>query len=89
MASRLPCTLGIMGRTCDCIFNRKALLSSEVAVCFYCFSQFPPGDITDWCDGEDNLQTAICPHCSVDAVVGFNGPVDIQWLSARHKQAFE
>ena len=78
-----------MGRTCDCTFNRQALLSSEVAVCFYCFNQFSPDEIIDWCDGENNPQTAICPHSSVDSVVGFNGPVDVEWVKARHKQSFE
>lgn len=79
-----------MGRTCDCTFNRKALLSSEVAVCFYCFKQFPPAEIVEWCDGEDFASgTAICPYCSVDSVVGFIGPVDAEWVEVRHKQSFE
>jgi hypothetical protein len=71
--------------------HRKALLASEVAVCYYCFSEFPPSAITDWCDGGDGDalgQTAICPHCSVDAVVGFNGPVDASWVKAAHDRGF-
>lgn len=78
-----------MGRTCDCSFNRQALLASETAACFYCFAQFPPSAITQWCDGEDGLQTAICPDCLVDAVVGFNGPVDEEWLQQRHTRSFD
>ena len=77
-----------MGRTCDCTFNRAALLASERAVCFYCFSQFSPSEVVEWCDGEDSLQTAICPKCNVDSVVGFNGPVDTVWVEARHKRSF-
>jgi hypothetical protein len=76
-------------RTCDCTFNRKALLASEIAVCFYCFKQFPPSEVVGWCDGEDSSQTAICPYCMVDSVVGFNGQVDPEWVKARHKRSFE
>lgn len=78
-----------MGRTCDCSFNRQALLASEVAACFYCFEQFAPSAITQWCDGEEVAQTAICPFCLVDSVVGFNGPVDVVWLHERHKRSFD
>jgi hypothetical protein len=79
-----------MGRTCDCTFNRRALLSSEVAVCFHCSREFPPTEILEWCDGEDFAsQTAICPYCNVDSVVGFIGPVDTEWVMARHKTSFE
>ena len=75
-----------MGRTCDSSMHRERLLVSEVAVCFYCFSEFPPSSIAEWCD--DQNQTAICPHCSVDAVVGFNGPVDTVWVKAAHERGF-
>jgi hypothetical protein len=78
-----------MGRTCDCTYNRDALLASEVAVCFYCFYQLPPSEIEKWCDGADSTQTAIiCPRCDVDSVVGFNGPVDMDWVHARHARSF-
>lgn len=75
-------------RTCDCTHNRAALARSEIAVCFYCFEQYPPAQITAWCDGADDPQTAICPNCGVDAVVGFNGQVDLNWIKQRHQYAF-
>jgi hypothetical protein len=78
-----------MTRTCDCTFNRKALLSSEVAVCFYCFKQFAPTEVVEWCDGDDSSQTAICPYCGVDSVVGFNGAVDADWVKMRHKNSLQ
>lgn len=68
--------------------HRKQLLTSEVAVCFYCFAKFSPDSITEWCDGDDRDQTAICPHCGVDAVVGFNGSVDAAWVKAAHDLGF-
>ena len=77
-----------MGRTCESSWHRKPLLSSEVAVCYYCFEQFPPSQVESWCDGEAPGQTAICPYCCVDAVVGFDGPVDFEWVKRRHSSAF-
>ena len=70
--------------------HRSRLLGSQIAVCYYCFAEFPPSAITEWCDaiGEEQGQTAICPQCSVDAVVGFNGPVDAAWVQAAHQKGF-
>lgn len=68
--------------------HRKQLLISEVAVCFYCFAEFPPSAVSEWCDGDEPGQTAICPCCGVDAVVGFDGPVDAAWVQAAHKKGF-
>jgi hypothetical protein len=77
-----------MGRTSGPSFNRKQLLVSEMAVCYYCFKQFNPSEVLEWCDGDQPGQTAICPYCSVDSVVGWNGPVDTDWVAATHKTAF-
>ncbi|WP_411850103.1 hypothetical protein ACLB90_14430 [Stenotrophomonas sp. LGBM10] len=67
---------------------RARLLASDVAACFYCFATFPPSTINEWCDGDDQDQTALCPTCGVDAVVGFMGPVDVAWLHAAHQRGF-
>ena len=79
-----------MGRTCEYTGNRKQLLASEIGACFYCFGEFPPSSVTEWCDENDQGigQTALCPHCGVDTVVGFNGPVDREWLQQAHKRGF-
>lgn len=77
-----------MGRTCESSMHRKRLLASDVAVCYYCFAEFSPDTISEWCDGDNDDQTAICPHCGVDAVVGFNGPVDAAWVKAAHERGF-
>lgn len=80
-----------MGRTCEDTSNRKRLLESEVAACIYCLLEFPPSLVVEWCD-EDELgigQTALCPHCGVDSVVGFDGPVDHGWLQQAHERDFE
>jgi len=78
-----------MGRTCDCTFNRLALLASDIAACFYCVKEFSPEESVEWCDGDDfSSQTAICPYCGVDSVVGFNGSVDSNWIKTRNKACF-
>jgi len=42
------------------------LVKHGSAFCLYCFGQYPTRDIKEWTD--DN-STAICPECSIDAVV--------------------
>ena len=70
--------------------NRKKLLTSESAVCFHCKELIMPSDILGWCDEDDNGvgQTAICPHCSVDAIVGFSGQIDLAWVDTMHDHSF-
>lgn len=45
--------------------NRRLLIHWLECVCFCCTRTFPMRDIEQWAEGE----TAICPHCSVDAVL--------------------
>jgi hypothetical protein len=68
--------------------HRKQLLASQIAVCFYCFTEFPPHSVQEWTDGEPVGQTALCPHCGIDAVVGFNGPIDAAWVTEAYKRGF-
>jgi len=68
--------------------HRKQLLASEIAVCLYCFTEFPPDAVQEWTDGEPIGQTALCPYCGIDAVVGFNGSVDAAWVTEAHNRGF-
>lgn len=63
-------------------FNRKQLLECENAVCVHCEQVFLPKNITDWIDPNEYEigQTACCPHCEVDAVIGFHGELDENWV---------
>lgn len=36
--------------------------------CFFCLSVFRPGEISEWI--EDVPQTALCPKCGIDSVIG-------------------
>lgn len=47
--------------------HRQEILGSDLCGCFYCSKTFLPTEITEWTD-ED--QTAFCPKCGVDSVIG-------------------
>ena len=47
--------------------HRTELERSETCGCFYCMAIFPPVLITEWI--EDG-QTALCPKCEIDSVIG-------------------
>jgi hypothetical protein len=52
--------------------------------CFYCLTTYEPSLISEWIDDAD---TAICPFCGIDAVIGDASgfPVTEIFLSAMHK----
>lgn len=53
------------------IYHRDEILSSALCGCFYCRSVYPPECIIDWADQRLDIgQTAICPRCGIDAVIG-------------------
>ncbi len=49
------------------INNKRALLKDELCGCFFCLKIFSPTEITDWIDKD---QTALCPRCSIDSIIG-------------------
>ncbi len=55
------------------INHRSEVIESERCGCFYCLSLFPPGKIKEWTDRTDDDdvgQTALCPYCGIDSVLG-------------------
>jgi len=69
--------------------HRTELESSEVCGCFFCHHTLIAADIEEWI--EDEGETALCPHCGVDAVIGSASgyPVaDRSFLSAMHSRWF-
>lgn len=46
--------------------NRDILQEANDCVCVNCSEEFKVEEISDWLD---NKQTAVCPHCHVDAVL--------------------
>jgi hypothetical protein len=47
--------------------HRIELEASETCGCFFCFRIFTTATIKSWVDAN---QTALCPHCGIDAVIG-------------------
>ena len=70
-----------------CSLNRAELQSSSRCGCFYCFALFAPDDIVEWVDQD---QTAICPNCPVDSVIGSASgyPITGEFLQRMHDKWF-
>jgi hypothetical protein len=60
--------------------HRKQILASSVCGCFYCLEIFSPSEIEDWVDESQNEvgQTALCPKCGIDSVIGDKSGVKIE-----------
>jgi hypothetical protein len=51
--------------------NREEVLASSICGCFYCGETFPPSEINRWTDEWQGVgQTALCPRCGIDSVIG-------------------
>jgi hypothetical protein len=55
-----------------CIRNRAEIDSSNQCGCFYCRKLFGSGQIVNWIDTDSPhaQQTALCPLCGIDSVIG-------------------
>ncbi len=47
--------------------NRQQIAQSEFCGCFCCLAVFGPSEIKEWIDNND---TAVCPKCGTDSVLG-------------------
>ncbi len=67
--------------------HRAEIQASGLCACFFCFRTFPAVEITSWIDAS---QTALCPRCGVDAVIGSasNHRLDDVFLRRMHTQFF-
>jgi hypothetical protein len=58
------------------IYHREQIEKSKICGCFFCEKMFLPEQITEWVDPSDPIEsdgrgrTALCPHCSIDSVIG-------------------
>lgn len=75
-----------------CSSNRRKLAKSGLAVCFYCFKEFPPKAIKEWCLSKQNgpADCALCPHCGIDSVLPSRNIDPVQsMLKLLHEQWFD
>ena len=68
--------------------QRAALERDTKCGCFYCGTVFSPQEITQWLG--DPPETAVCPYCGVDAVIGaYTGyPITTEFLEQMHQYWF-
>lgn len=70
-----------------CSHHRDEILRSSICGCFYCLSIFSPDEIVKWID---DGQTALCPECPVDSVIGSASgrPITKEFLEYMHEHWF-
>ena len=78
-----------------CSGHRSEILASDTCGCFYCLSIFAPQRIDlwiDWPDGDQERegQTALCPECGIDSVIGDRSgfPITPAFLERMHEHWF-
>lgn len=57
-----------------CYENRELIDKSLLCACFHCKQYFPPDRIVSWTDDDE---TALCPYCDIDAVLGDAGGFEL------------
>ena len=69
-------------------FNRSEIQASELCGCLCCLGIFPPAEIVEWVDAKGD--TALCPKCGVDAVIGSASgvPLDDEFFTLMQKHWF-
>jgi hypothetical protein len=72
--------------------HRQEILESEQCGCFSCLAVFPPSEIEEWVDTDEHEvgQTALCPKCGIDAVIGSKSsyPITKEFLQAMEEHWF-
>jgi hypothetical protein len=70
-----------------CFRHRAELEASELCGCFYCIRIFPFSEIKEWID---DAQTALCPKCEIDSVIGSRSgyPISRAFLERMHDYWF-
>lgn len=68
--------------------NKLMLEKDTKCGCFYCLEIFQPSEIVEWID--DSPETAECPYCSIDAVIGESSgyPITKEFLEKMHNKWF-
>lgn len=56
--------------------NKKEISKSDTCGCFYCREIFAPSEIKNWIKDKE-IETAQCPYCWVDSVIGNGGGFQI------------
>jgi hypothetical protein len=67
--------------------HREELETAGNCACYFCFKKFPTATIKAWVDAN---QTALCPFCGIDAVLGSGDGfrIDDRFLRRMHQHYF-
>jgi hypothetical protein len=68
-----------------CWRNWRQLQGAKICACFFCLKRFPPSQVVKW---TDKTETALCPFCAVDSVLGFDVEPDESLLRQMHERWF-
>jgi len=70
-----------------CYKSRREAMTSKICGCFHCLAIFPPCEIEQWLD---DGQTAMCPKCGTDSVIGSASgfSIDEQFLRSMNQRWF-
>ena len=70
-----------------CTRHRAELKASSLCGCFYCFATFLTAEIMEW---TDDGETACCPKCGIDSVIGSASgyPIRSEFLRRMHEYWF-
>jgi hypothetical protein len=71
----------------QCGLHRAEIESSSLCGCFYCLATFSPIEVCEWID---EGQTALCPKCGIDSVIGSAAgfPMTEEFLLQMHDHWF-
>lgn len=69
------------------IRHRQEIEASQKCGCFFCMEIYGPDAITEWVD---DANTALCPKCSIDSVIGDASgfPIDTDFLKRMNQHWF-
>ena len=68
------------------IKNKEDINKSEKCGCYYCINIFDSKEIKHWID---NNQTALCPRCNIDSILGdFNVDINKDFLEKANNYWF-
>jgi len=67
--------------------NREALENDKQCGCYHCIAIFSPQEVIEW---TDEGETALCPHCEVDSIIGESSgyPITGEFLQSMDNFAF-
>ena len=70
--------------------NMSALKKDQLCGCFYCLKIFRSSEIKESIPEEGGGETALCPYCGIDAVLGesLRFPIDEKFLTKMNEYWF-